>query len=273
MYLESSSARSSKQFLNSDVIYGIDSEAFCTISTVDNLQVSYIQPLLNKTTDGDTSAVITGLFTGADLQPYDMNVAFNDKTTFHEKGALMYSTSNNLSEPTPKRFKFILTLNTVSNTTSPFIDIGVAELMVYRYNITNTSATTSKYISRVVELEQDFDAEDFKLYLTAYKPTGTDIKTYIRIQNSSDSVSFTSNDWIELEIEGSGLSSSTINRNDFREYVYKVADSDKVNGVVTYSNVSGTYNGYSRFAVKIEFLSTNIHNVPRLQDYRGIALT
>jgi hypothetical protein len=273
MYLEASSARSSKTFLASDVIYGINSEASCTISSVDNIQVSYIQPLLNKTLDRDTRTTITGLFTDVGLQPYELNVPFNDKTTFNEKGALIYSTSNNLNEVTPKRFKFLLNLTSDSNTTTPFVDIGAAQVLVYRYKITNTSSTTSKYISKAVELEQDFEAEDFKLYVTAYKPPGSTIKAYIRIQNSSDSLSFESNDWIELELSGAGLDSSAINRNDFREYTYNVADSDKVNDVITYTNTSGIYTGYSRFAVKIEMLSSNIYNVPRLLDYRGIALT
>ena len=56
-------------------------------------------------------------------------------------------------------------------------------------------------------------------------------------------------------------------------------DTQKVGNVVTYTNSTGTYSGYRKFAVKIEFITDEvggripIGSVPRLLDYRGIALT
>lgn len=273
LYLEASSARTAKLFSATDVVYGLTSGAETTISSVDNIGLSYIQPFFNKTTDSDTSVSILGLFTDASLNPYELTVPFNDKTSFHEKGALVYSTSKNLLEVTPKRFKFRLNLTSEGNTTSPFLDIGTAHIMAYKYKISNDSATTAKYISKIVELEENFDAEDFQLYVTAYKPSGTNVKTYVRVQNASDSLKFDSNEWIELELNGAGIESSTVNRNDFREYVYKIPEANKIGGVVTYTNDVGVFTGYTRFAVKIELLSTNSYNVPRIADYRGIALT
>ena len=67
--------------------------------------------------------------------------------------------------------------------------------------------------------------------------------------------------------------SSVSNIRDFREFVFKVPNSAKASGVLTYTNSISTFDGYRRFAIKIELLSEDIFKAPRLLDYRGIALT
>jgi hypothetical protein len=274
MILEGSSARLGRVFQNSNVIFGLESGASATITSVDNIMLSYFQPMLSRTTDSVSTVDLAGIFT----DPIDTNISyekaipFNDKTTFNNRGMKLFSKSNDVNGDKP--FKLVVSLNNADNPTStPFFDVETAMMFAYQYKITNTPETTSRYISKVVELAENFDSEDFRLYMTTYKPTNTDVKAYIRIQNASDPLSFESNPWIELEVlEGETIFSSSSNLNDFKEFVYAIPESAKNFGVVTYTNSTGSYEGYRRFAIKIELLSENGFNVPRITDYRGVAL-
>jgi hypothetical protein len=97
---------------------------------------------------------------------------------------------------------------------------------------------------------------------------------FIKAQSADDPTVFETNDWIELELtSGINLYSSISNDSDFKEYIYQVAEADKNFGVLTYTNDIGTFEGYRRFAVKIELHSEDIFKAPRLLDYRGISLT
>jgi hypothetical protein len=145
-------------------------------------------------------------------------------------------------------------------------------LFAYIYQVTNDPETTSKYISKKVELQEGFDAEDFRLYVTGYRPTGTDIKAYIRVKNDADPVALRNNPWIELKkISGDALFSSTSNTSDYKDFVFEIPEENKNSGIVTYANDVGTYSGYRSFAIRIDLLSENVGNVPKVLDYRGIA--
>lgn len=278
MVLENSSASVSKFFVSSDVIEGFTSGATATVASVDNIELSYMQPIILKTNNSDTEVTMEGSFTdptSVDV-PYTRNILFNDKTVFNEKGCVVYSKSND-----DKPFDLVLTLTNSNNSTaSPFVDIETASILAYQYKVNANTENTSSYVSKTVELAENLDAEDFILYTTAYRPLNTNINVYVKVHHASDPTAFELNDWIQLEVvEGSEVYSSTSNLNDFKEFVYKIPDSEKVGGVLTYSNSTGTYSGYRKFAVKVEFIVNEvggriaIGSVPRLLDYRGIALT
>jgi len=282
MVLEKSSANPNgslpKFFAAEDIVIGFTTGATAEIASVDNVELSYIQPIIFKTNNSVTDVTMAGSFvdpTDTDVA-YTRSVPFNDKTIFNERGCIVYSKSNGT-----KAFDLTIELTNGNNSTAtPFIDIETATLLAYQYKVDNTSANTSRYVSRTIELAENLDAEDFTLYTTAYRPLNTDIKIYIKAQHASDPVTFELNDWIELEIvEGSEVYSSTSNINDFKEFVYRLPDNKKVAGVLTYNNTTGTYTGYRKFAVKIEFIVNDVGGripigaVPRLLDYRGIALT
>ncbi len=275
LHLKQSTASSTRAFSNT-TIYGVDSGAEGTIDTVDNIPLSYVQPMINKTNDSITSTLLNGVFVNPEdvLTSYNEPMEFGENNHFNRKGLLLYSKSNDPAGTKPFNIKVDLA-NESNATSTPLVDIETASLIAYQYNITNTSSTTSKFISKTIELAEDIDAEDFQVYLTAYKPRLSDIKVYVKVQNSYDSASFASLDWIELQLtRGKNVFSSTANMNDFREFRYKVADADKnADGQIEYVSTAGTFATYRKFAVKIELLSPNIHSVPMVSDYRGIALT
>ena len=275
LHLRNSTASSTRAFSNT-TIYGVDSSAEAMIDTVDNINLSFVQPLINKTNDAVTSTLMSGTFVDpADvLTSYNEPMDFAQNNHFNRKGLVLYSKSNDPSGTKPFNIKISMANN--SNATStPLVDIQTAALLAYQFNITNDSATTSKFISRTIELAEDIDAEDFQVYLTGYRPRLTDIKVYVKVQNSYDSANFASLDWIELElIKGKNLYSSTANMKDFKDYRYRVPAANlNSDDIIEYTSSAGTFASYRKFAVKIELLSPNIHSVPMVADYRGIALT
>jgi hypothetical protein len=279
MQLENSTATSTRGFAAAGTIKGFDSARTATVTSVDNINLSYIQPMIMKTTDSSSKTSLTGTFVppGAINTTYDLPMKFNDNNHFSKDGVVVYSKSNDPAGA--KAFDIKVNLDNGSNITStPFVDIEASSLIAYRYNLTNTAATTSKYISKTIELAADLDAEDLELILTGYRPTGTDFKVYIKAQHAFDSTPFDALDWTELELfEGVGLFSSTTNIKDYREFKYKIPAANKVgsvaSGAFTYTSDAGVFDHYRRFAIRIDLLSPNIHNAPTLRDYRGIALT
>ena len=275
LHLKKSSAVNLKRFEVGDVLTGFTSGTDGTIGTIDNINLSYIQPLIQKANDSVTTTSINGTFTDPDnvVNTYNMPLKFGDNNFFTRKGVVIYSKSNNFINPKPFNINVEMS-NSANPTSTPIVDLEIATLLAYQFKVTDVSATTSKYISKTIELAEDLDAEDLNLYLTGYRPNGTDIKVYIRPQHTQDSAAFDTIDWIELELfEGVNTYSSSSNVNDYKEFRYKVADANKDTGTITYTSTSGTFIGYRKFAVKIELLATNIHNVPFVKDYRGIALT
>jgi hypothetical protein len=274
LHLKNSTASSTQSF-GAGAISGLNSGATGTIQSVDNINLSYFQALINKTDDSVTTTQMTGTFTDPvnSLNTYSEPLKFGESNFFNRKGVSLFSKSNDTGNTKPFNIKVSMT-NDSNATSSPIVDIENASLIAYQYNVTNTPATTSKYISKTVELAADIDAEDMEVYVTGYRPSGTDIKVYIRPQNQFDSAQFDSIDWVELELfEGVGLFSSSANLNDFREFKYRIPSTSKNGDILEYTSSAGTFLGYRKFAIRIDLLSPNSSSVPLVKDYRGVALT
>jgi hypothetical protein len=274
--LENSSARDGRIFAAGDTLRGIDSEAIATISSVSNPELSYIQTMISRIIDSNTNVKISIKAVdplAVENTPYTSAFNFANKKTFNEKGCKIYSRSNDINSE--KNLKFVLTFEKEPlETTTPIVDTETAKVFAYIYNITNDPETTSRYISKKVELKEGFDAEDFNLYLTGYRPIGSDIKVYLKVKNSDDAVSLKNNPWIEMEkIEGNNLFSSRSNTNDYKEFVFGIPDNsnNKTAGVITYTNEAGTYSSFRSFLIRIDLISDNVGSVPKVADYRGIA--
>lgn len=273
--IEKSSARSTRTFNANTTITGLKSSAYGIIGSVNNLQISYIQPSIQRITDNAsnvTASLIVVNPSAPSDTPYTKEMKFNNKTLFNERGCIIYSKSNDLIGA--KNLKIQLTLgNSGVTTSSPIIDTETAFITAGIYNITNTVTSSSKYISKVVTLAENFDAQDFKVYITGYRPVGTNIDVDIRVKHAVDPLLISDNPWIPLIPEtGANMFTSTTNINDFKEYIYDVPDANKVNNILTYTNTSGTYTGYKSFQLRITLRSISIGSVPRLLDYRGLAL-
>ena len=288
LQLEKSSATAVKQFIVTtyDVngamenpIKGVDSDLTAAVVSIDNINLSYVQPMIMRANDSVSATTLEGtLVSPTDVNTsYNTTLAFNDNNHFSNQGAIVYSKSNDPADT--KAFDFIVNLTNGSNVTStPFVDIETSKLIGYQYTLDSDPTESSNYISRVIELASDLDAEDLNVVLTGYRPVNSDIKVYVKAQNAFDSSDLDSIGWTELEMfRGVGTFSSTSNINDYREFQYRVPATAKVGGLPsgahTYVSTNGTFNEFRKFKIKIALTSSNIHNAPTLKDYRAIALT
>lgn len=289
MHLEASSASSSRFFASGADINGLDSGFSATISSVDNINLSYFQPMIMKASDSTSKTNMFGTFNPYDDggTTYDMPLRFNDNNHFNVAGTILSSRSNVVTNPnSTAEFSLTVTMDNGANVTStPFVDLEVSKLIAYQYQVQDTSAPgysplanpTSTYVSKQIELAPELDAEDIYVATTEYRPPGSTVKVYMRAQNQYDSQAFKEVPWIELEnFEGSDISSSISDINDYREFGYRLPESAKdAAGRYSYTSNTGNrlYQGYRRFAIKIEMISPNVHTAPTLRDYRAIAIT
>lgn len=98
---------------------------------------------------------------------------------------------------------------------------------------------SSRYISKSVVLAENQDAEDVRTYLTAYRPAGTNLKVYARLQHREDPDPFNNKSWTPLtELSSPALLSSSININDWVELEYGLPTSNQLfdNTAITSNN-------------------------------------
>jgi hypothetical protein len=189
---------------------------------------------------------------------------------------------------------FNINLSTENQYVSPVIDIGVKTMNFIKNEINNdyTNEDTrygnalNKYISKNVALTQE--AEDLLVYLTGYRPNGTDIKVYGKFLNQNDIESFDSKPWSELTNQLAGSYGSPQDKEDYREYIFGIPTGntipnqttayldpnsvDPVNVITYYDTTGSPHTGYNTFGIKILLLSDSPVNIPTLRDVRAIAL-
>lgn len=154
-------------------------------------------------------------------------------------------------------------------------------------NVKNGGNSESRYITRIVTLTDGQDAEDLRVYLTAYKPIGSDIFVYYKVLAAEDDETFDGTRWVVMErntdqgFVPTTRYSSSENKNDFIELVYDVpkftdialSGANNATGIIEYRNSSrARYVGYKYFAIKIVLTNATSSNPPRVKDLRAIAV-
>jgi hypothetical protein len=152
----------------------------------------------------------------------------------------------------------VLTFEITSNNdfVSPFIDPDVSRMHFEKYIINNdyTNEHTSygnafaKHVTTKISFGEGRLAEDLLVYLTAYKPLGTDLKVYGRIHNATDPEAFDDKDWTLLEQKTAvGVYSSLYNPADYIEFSYGLTQSPNTqytcNGTVTGTVYNNEFTG------------------------------
>lgn len=96
----------------------------------------------------------------------------------------------------------------------------------YGEALNKTLFYSSRYISKNVILTEDQDSEDIRTYLTAYRPSGSNLFVYAKVINSADNDKFDDKAWTRLtELSNPALTSSIVNRDDLVELQYGFATS------------------------------------------------
>lgn len=131
----------------------------------------------------------------------------------------------------------------------------------------------AKYITKKVTLATNYESGDLAVFMSAYRPVGTDIHVYYKIQNQNDTQDFNDSPWqLMTPINSSGTLYSA-NRNNVYEYTFSPGQDNAPQGYVTYTSTNGqTYSTFNQFAIKIVMRTNDSTNPPIIYDMRTLAL-
>ena len=303
LFLKNSSATSTNLFSDGLSIKGELSNAAAVIKGVIDLPVSYYQPDIPKTEFNNASAklsIVRQTNSAGNITGQQISQNFNRNNRLMNMNTVIRSRSAELAENGGTR-SFLLKVDlaitgTAPFTVSPTVDFGIAGITAYEYKIEpNTTAisnsekmdgglASSKYLSKMINLREGFDAEDLNLWLTAYKPTNTEISVYAKIISDIDERSLSEISWTKMVLQDdSNFVSSSTNLDDFKEFAYKLPSTVagpnggafvNSNQNLTYIDSDGGYHeNFKKFIIKIVFNSAGQQYIPKVKDIRAIALS
>ena len=116
-----------------------------------------------------------------------------------------------------------------------------------------------------------FDSGDLRVYLTTYKPSGSNIRVYYKLLSTSDADEF-DNKGYQLMTQLSNANFVSNSPTDYREIAYAPGYNGTANNNVTYVSGSTAFNSFRTFAIKIVMSGTSTTDVPKVRDFRAIAL-
>ena len=127
-----------------------------------------------------------------------------------------------------------------------------------------------RYMTRKVTLADGFESGDLRIYLTAYKPAGSEIYVYAKYLSPSDPSIFDNSKYQLLTRISANFTSA--NKADFREVTYAPGTGGVANNSILYASDSSSFNRFRTFAIKIVMVGNNPVDVPKVRDFRAIAL-
>ena len=258
-----------------------------TIDSIDKLEIDTLH--INSSYishDNNTVTPFIRLNTSASARDTAFRrIEDNENTDFASSKYLLSRSleNNNISGEKSAELKYDII--TTDPNLSPMIDLERVSAILVNNKINNdsnneTNATggnaSARYITRILELADGQDAEDIKVKLNAYKPSGTNVEVYYKILNKDDSDFFDDRSWVEMTQDTSSTTiSSSENRDDFRVYDFSIPTANLTGSLneVQYVNSQGnTYTGFKFMSIKIVLTSSSESVVPRVKDLMAIAL-
>jgi hypothetical protein len=157
-------------------------------------------------------------------------------------------------------------------TTTPTVTITgnntiTANVQVVGEDRSSGGPAYARYITRKVTLADGLDAGDFRVFFEAYKPTNAGIYVYYKIL-SSDDVDVFDNKGYQLMTVIRGATNVSLNQDDWKDFVHAPGSDNIAADRVQY----GSFVSFKYFAIKIVMTSTDTTKVPRIRDFRVVAL-
>ena len=181
-------------------------------------------------------------------------------------------------------FQKKIDVTTTSEYVSPVIN-ATRQSIVHIGNVINndSSGETSssggnsiaRYLTRKITLSAN--SSYLKIYLTANKPSGSDVQVYYKVRSSSDSTTtLASKSWVQMVQNSPTTAAFSADPNEFLEYVFLPNDlnTSTSSGTrkISYTFGGATYSDFIEYAIKIVLISPSTSYVPRVADFRVIAV-
>mgnify|MGYP003642430204 CR=1 FL=1 len=258
---DSTAANATFLFASGDTIIGAVSGANCVIDAPVDTNISYLEPKITRSEPDLTSTVMYIKARKASSNAYSSIDKLDYNKRFYPgistASIKVMSKSNEITNFGGNKSLVVLQdLSTPNKQVSPIVDLQSQALTVYENIINNDSSdeyksevgnASFKYCSRTITLNEGLDAEDLKVYVDAYLPTGCSIEAYARVVHQADTTSIKDALWSRLQItQNEGVSSVENNRNDIIEYMFEPMDTlptTKKAGSVTITSGSTAVTG------------------------------
>lgn len=238
--------------------------------------------VLNNVTPSTDIVMDTMYLLSGQLTPGQIGVTFGIKTKDESTGNMdssftdVIADQNNtfgsrkiIDAANANTMQIAVNFTTSDTAVSPMIDLQRMGVFAIANNINDDvtletdpfgGSALAKYITRRVTLRDGFDANGLRVFLNAYRSSQNNIRVYYKVLAGDDSTVFDSRPWVEMP-QLTQQAAISLNEQDLREFEYGV---DGIN-----------YDGFAdfkTFAIKVVLTSANTTDVPRITDFRGIAL-
>lgn len=246
--VDSNAANSTFKFVTGTRIIGARSGASANVTSIDRFQVDRFKPsfLIGNPTTSDysmTYAVANSSnsipATTSNLELLKFNNAVRESyllsRSLEVENINLYGTGK---KSAVVNVNFSVAVSEQNRFSVPYINTGELDFFFYQNDINNTYTETrggitdydtevarnglakTKYLSKKISFGEGKYAEDLVIYLTGYRPAGTQIKVYARLHNSADKEAFDDKAWTPLEIKNNIDRFSTEDPKDMWEYTY-----------------------------------------------------
>lgn len=146
-------------------------------------------------------------------------------------------------------------------------NLQTAAALSYSSEITNhSSALETRYITRSVTLADGFEARDIKVYFDAYRPPTADFYVYYKVLpiDAGETARFEDQPWrlMQMVTDNSVVS---LKWTAYKEFQFKTPDNRALGD-------DDTTDKFRVFAIKVVMASSSDVDVPRIMNFRAIAL-
>lgn len=125
----------------------------------------------------------------------------------------------------------------------------------------------ARYITRKIVLADDMDAGDLRVYFSAYRPVNSNIYVYYKLLSADDTTNFNAQTY-QLMTCIQGYNNVSLSSKDFKSFTFAPGTNNVADNKVAY----GSFTSFKYFAIKVVMTSTNPTTVPRIKNFRAVAL-
>lgn len=213
-------------------------------------------------------------FEGTETTTGDSNIlgSFFVNEVDEDGGIRSFKTDeDNIAKWLTDRYKLVPRSGSVTNGTGASFEVA-SELD------NQGGITQAKYITKTLELDEDFESQDLFVTFRAYRPAGVRFFVYYKVKSPDDSEPFDKKPWVKM-YERTNPDRFSEERSDFiklkfvtyRERSDGSVDEDTKGG--TFYEVDGTeYDEFNEYSIKIVMASESLNRVPRVQNLGVSAL-
>ena len=201
-----------------------------------------------------------------------------ERNTVSAEGDITFQVSMTTKNPdiSPMLDKQLLAAQIIANNVLPYSqEISNSEL-----KSSNGSART-RYISKIVTLQKDFDSNGIEVKVDVNRKLGTDIEVFARVLSRNDNSSQSgigARPWVLLPLVSPTEKSYAGTSSAYTQEVYRITEqgrglipytvSSTINGVATDS----TFDSFAYYQVKIVFYSNNPTYLPKIKNLIATSL-